>query len=247
MIKPLFNSSAGPLRVLGVCSGPGPAIWSALDLQNEMKAQPGGCPFELVGLFSDRPASPALAEADRRSLPKYLLDAEPYHNGPAGELMSPDDNKAFEADMIELMAPLKADCLLVSGYQWTIGPKLLDKYLGLRVWPGGPACVKGFLKTGDKNLRAKVTFLTAPGGVGPVMIVAPSLNIDYGRFEDEKGGVSIYLASAMEQSGLAGARAVLELARGHFGSAESGDLYYKGQIIPDGLVFDSWRWTFGGG
>lgn len=239
MIKSVYEPGK-KLRVVGVCSGPGQAFWSAFDYQDTLEASSGSCPFEMVGLFSDRPASAALAEADRRGLPTYLLDAGDFHHGPAGQLMSVEDNLAFEKAMVELLAPIEADCLLVSGYQWTIGSRLLGKYLAVRLWPGGPACVKAFLKTGDKNLRAKATLLTAPGGLGPVMIVAPPVVIEQDQFEDEKSGLLLYLPPAMEQSGRAGTEALVQLGRGNFGLDEANTLYYQGKALPEGLIFDHW-------
>lgn len=240
MLKPIHQPADGPLKAVAVCSGPGNSVWSSLDLQRDMETK-GDCPFEIVGLFSDRPASRALEEADRRRLRKYLLDAGTYHQGEPGSLMSTQDNQTFEESVVDLLNPAGAGCLLVDGYQWTIGPKLLEKYQVIRVWPGGPTCLKNFLKTGQTVLRAKVTFLTAPGGVGPVMLTAPPLDIDYGRFKDEKSAVALYLPPVMGQSGQAGARALLEISLGHFSLNEAGGLYFKGQASPEGLMLERWE------
>lgn len=148
-------TDAAPMRVLTVCSGPGQATWAALDLQQKLRADSGSCSFEVIGLFSDRPASAALEAGARRSLPTYLLDASNYHHGEPGQQMSPEDILAFEKAMIELLSPARADCLLADGYQWTIGSSLLDRYSALRIWPAGPLCLKRFLETGEKVLRAR--------------------------------------------------------------------------------------------
>lgn len=235
-----YNTGQGPMRVLTVCSGPGKATWSALDLQKELAAA-GDSPFEVTGLYADRPVSPALEEADRRSLPKYLLDSSEYHHGQPGEQMSPEDILAYEKAMIELTAPARPDCLLIDGYQWTIGRYLLDRFLAVRIWPAGPACLKRFIQSGEKVLRAKTTFLTAPGGLGPAIVTAPPVTIDYSRFTDEKSGISLYLTRVMEQSGRAGARAIQEIARGNFSFDDQGSLLYQGRPAPDGLVLDSWN------
>ena len=235
------NPAQGPLRVLTICSGPGQATWAALELQQQLKAKSGFSPFEVAGLFSDRPGGPALAEADRRSLPKYFLDSSAFHRGQPGQQMSAEDNLAYETALMELVAPAAADCLLVDGYQWTIGRPLLGKFSAVRIWPAGPACLKGFLKTGQTVLRNRVTYLTAPGGVGPVIITAPPITVDYSRFEDERGALALYLPQVMAQSGRAGARAVEEIGRGNFALDAQGVLSYKGQIAPNGLVIDAWN------
>lgn len=240
MRKIKYDSAGGPLRVLAVCSGPGQAVWAALDLQKELKAKSGHSPFEVVGLFSDRPAGAALEEAVRRSLPTFILDSSGYHHGQPREQMSAEDIVVFEKAMIELVSGARADCLLVDGYQWTIGSNLLEEFLAVRIWPAGPLCLKRFLRTGESILRARVTWLTAPGGLGPVIVTAPPVDIDYGKFVDEKSGVSLYLKQVMGQSGRAGARAVLEMGRGDLSLDDDGAPCYKGGSAPQGLILDSW-------
>lgn len=235
-MKPIYDPKSGPMRVLGVCSGPGQAVWNALELQKEMSLEPEGCPFEVAGLFSDRAESPALEEAERRSLPKYLLGADDFHHGRPGEQMSEADNQAFERAMIDLLAPAGIDCLLVDGYRWTIGSYLLSRYQAVRIWPGGPACVRAFFKSGEKNLRARTTYLTAPGGVGPVLLTSECFAVDYSRFSDEKDGLRLYLKPIMELSGKTGAKAVAEIALGRFGLDEAGNLCYQGRPVPEGLA-----------
>jgi len=235
-----FNPAGAPMRVLAVCSGAGKAVWTALDLQRKLEAESGRSSFEVVGLFSDRPSSPALAEAARRSLPTYLLDSSDYHHGQPGEQMSAGDLVAYEKAMMELVSAARVDCLLVDGYQWTIGANLLEEFSAVRIWPAGPPCLKRFLQTGEKVLRARVTWLAAPGGQGPVIITSPPVNIDYGEFSDEKSGVSLYLERVMDQSGRAGAKAVQELGLGNFDWDDGGVLRYMGSSTPHGLILDSW-------
>ena len=154
--------------------------------------------------------------------------------------MSAGDIAAYEKAMIDLVSEAGVDCLLVDGYQWTIGSSLLDKFAAVRIWPAGPPCLRRFLETGEKTLRARVTWLTAPGGLGPVIVTAPAVDIDYGEFTDEKSGVSLYLARVMDQSGRAGARAVQELGLGNFDMDDDGVPRYKGTSVPQGLIIDSW-------
>ena len=241
MIIPIHNPGTSRLRVLAVCSKAGQAVWSAIDLQKEMEATPDGCPFEIVGLFSDNPDSPALKEAAAKSLPAFVLDAAKYHHGADGAQMSLEASVAFEKAMIELLAPAKADLLLVDGYRWSIQSLLLKEYKAVRIWPGGQLCLTGVLQKRQTQLRAKATYLTAPAGQGSVLVMSEAVDIDYGKFSDENSGVELYLPQVMEQSARAGARAVLELASGHFGFDEKGQLCYKGQVAPAGLEVDSWN------
>ena len=60
MLKPIINPARGKLRVLGYCSGSGNTLWKAYELQKEMEKTPEGCPFEIVGIFADKPDSKAV-------------------------------------------------------------------------------------------------------------------------------------------------------------------------------------------
>ena len=47
------------MRIVGLTSGSGNTLWKAYELQKEMEATAEGCPFEIVGMFSDSPESQA--------------------------------------------------------------------------------------------------------------------------------------------------------------------------------------------
>lgn len=72
------------------------------------------------------------------------------------------------------------------------------------------------------------------------MVTAPPLSIDYAKFNDIKSGLSLHISEVMEQSARAGARAVLEMALGHFSLDADSRLLYMGQAAPEGLLLDSW-------
>ena len=105
--------------------------------------------------------------------------------------------------------------------------------------PAGPLCLKRFLETGEKTLRSRATWLTAPGGLGPVIVTAPPAEIDYGEFTDEKSGVALYLERIMDQNGRA--RAVQELGQGNFKINGDGVPHYEGKSSPGGLILDGWQ------
>ena len=241
MIIPIHNPATGGLRVVALCSGPGQAVWRALAFQKEMEGTPDGCPFEIVGLFSDRPDNQALKEAEAKGLNGFILEAAKYHRKAPDEQMSAEEALAYEKDMITILAPARADLLLLDGYQWSPQDTLLNDYKTIRVWPGGTPCLTAFMKSGQTQLRATATYLNAPRGQEPVLVRAEAVEIDYAKFGDEKSAVELYLSKVMEQSGEAGARAVLEMALGHFGRDEGGRLCYKGEPAPAGLKIDSWH------
>ena len=79
MLKPVIHPARGKLRVLGYCSGSGNTLWKAYELQKEMEKTPEGCPFEIVGIFADKPDSKAVAAAQAYGVPYVAVDIRQYY------------------------------------------------------------------------------------------------------------------------------------------------------------------------
>ena len=121
------SSARAPLRVAVLASGRG-SNFEAIATAN--------LPISLVGLFSDKPASRAVALARARAIPDVALDAKKY-----------TDRTAFDRDLFARIAQSQPDLLVLAGFMrvvdnaviaaWhgraiNIHPSLLPKYTGLR-------------------------------------------------------------------------------------------------------------------
>ena len=56
MLKPMYDKAKGKMRVAGLASGSGASFRTVIEQQIEMLDK-GGCPYEVVAVFTDNPKS----------------------------------------------------------------------------------------------------------------------------------------------------------------------------------------------
>ncbi len=255
MLKPIIDPARGKLRVLGYCSGSGNTLWKAYELQKEMEKTPEGCPFEIVGIFADKPDSKAVAAAQAYGVPYVAVDIRQYYADRGRPLKDRELRAQFDREVLEKVEEFHADMILLAGYVWATTDAVLDRYTVVNVHPADLAVVdeeghrllagaNGIKSAFNNNmdyLRASSHIATKELDAGPLLVRSPKIPVDYSLFTDEEERFRYYLKLVNEQSRLVGARTVLELALGNFSTDENNKLYYKGQPAPTGLCFESWE------
>ncbi len=146
-----------PLRVAVLASGRG-SNFEAIAKAN--------LPIELVGVFSDKPASRVLELARAHGIAAVALDAKKY-----------TDRKIFDREFFARVTEAKPDLLVLAGFMrivdneviaaWhgraiNIHPSLLPKYAGLHTHQRA-------IDAGDRAHGASVHFVTAELDGGPVI------------------------------------------------------------------------------
>ena len=101
MLNPIINPARGRLRVLGYCSGSGNTLWKAYELQKEMEKTPEGCPFEIVGIFADKPDSKAVATAQACGVPCVAVDIRQYYADCGKPLKDREVRAEFDREVLE--------------------------------------------------------------------------------------------------------------------------------------------------
>jgi len=255
MLKPIINPARGKLRVLGYCSGSGNTLWKAYELQKEMEKSAEGCPFEVVGIFADKPDSKAVATAQSYGLPCVAVDIRQYYAERGKPLRDREVRAEFDREVLEQVEPFGADMILLAGYVWATTDAVLDRYTVVNVHPAdlavtgedghrllaGANGIKSAFEHNMDYLRASSHIATKELDAGPLLVRSPKIPVDYSLFTDEEERFRHYLRLVNEQSRLVGARTVLELALGNFAVDEDNRLYYKGELAPTGLCFESWE------
>lgn len=255
MLKPIINPARGKLRVLGYCSGSGNTLWKAYELQKEMEKTPEGCPFEIVGIFADKPDSKAVAAAKAYGVPYVAVDIRKYYADRNTPLKDRTLRAQFDREVLEQVEQFGADMILLAGYVWATTDIVLDRYTVVNVHPAdlavtgedghrllaGANGIKSAFDNKMDYLRASSHIATKELDAGPLLVRSPKIPVDYTLFSDEEERFRYYLKLVNEQSRLVGARTVLELALGNFETDETGKLYYKGEPAPTGLCFENWE------
>lgn len=255
MLKPIINPAKGKLRVLGYCSGSGNTLWKAYELQKTMEQTPEGCPFEIVGIFADKPDSKAVETAKKLGIPWEAIDIRQYYADRGAPLKDRALRAQFDAEAMALVEKFEADMILLAGYVWATTDIILDNYLVVNVHPADLAVLgedghrllagaNGIKSAFDNNmdyLRASSHLATKELDAGPLLCRSARVPVDYTMHEDYESRFRYYLKLVNDQNRLVGARTVLELALGNYSVDENNKLYYKGQPAPQGLTIEDWE------
>ncbi|MDR1247747.1 MAG: acetate--CoA ligase family protein [Treponema sp.] len=254
MITSLHNPAAGKLRVIGYASGSGETLWRALEMQKEMEEAGTDCPFEVAGIFSSDPLAKSMTTAEKLGVPHVSIDIREFYKKRNKPLKDRDMRREYDAEAMELIRPMKGDLILLAGYVWATTDCLLDEYRvinvhpadlsiykdGKRAYAGGNG-VGDALKAGEGVLCSTSHLATAEVDGGPALIISEGVSVDYGLHSNDEDRMRHYLKLVNEQSRMAGARTLLELAQGKFALDEKGKVYYKGKAVPQGVRIESWK------
>lgn len=251
MIKSVYDPQNGKMRVVGYCSGSGNTLWKALEQQKEMGEE---CPYEIVGVFTDKPGSKCLAVAEENGIPTACIDIREFYAMRGAEMKDMEVRRAYDREALPLVKAMKPDMILLAGYVWAVTEVIMDAIPVVGIHPGdltvqengkrllaGANGVKAAFRCNRSEIRASSYLATSEMDGGPILITSPAIPVDYTLHADEEERFRYYLKLVNEQNRLVGAMTLLELARGNFGQDENGAYYYKGEKAPLGIKLDSWE------
>ena len=253
-VRSLFNPEKGKMRVVGLCSGSGNTLWKALELQRELEKTLEGCPFEIVGVLVDQENAKAVAAAEAYGIPWRAVDIRAFYAERGAEMRDMSVRAEYDRVMLEKLAEMEPNYLMLAGYVWAITNVIMDRYPVMGVHPGdltvqengrrllaGANGVKSAFKYNRPEVRASSYIASNVLDGGPILVTSPAIPVDYTLHEDEETRFRYYLKLVNEQNRLVGARTLYELASGSFQIDEDGNYYYKGVPAPLGIKLESWN------
>lgn len=251
--KLIHNPVHGKLKVLGFASGSGNTLWKVYELQKEMEATKGGCPFEIVGVFSDKLDSKAIEMAKTIGMAFASLDLRAFHSEHDAPLSDLGVRELYDQEVAKLIEPFGADLILLAGYVWATTEAIVNHYwmvnvhpADLSVAPYGHRLFAGADGVGDtlhlrqETICSSAHLATAEIDGGPLLMRSPSHVIDYSIPEDNQQLRKAVLKAVNEHSRYLGARVILEIAQGKFGLNEAGHVLYCGDPVPAGVKVERW-------
>ena len=258
MIVPIWNPVRGKLRVAGVASGSGNALWRALELQRELDRTWEGSPFEVVAVFSDSPGAECVKKAYELGIPCVSTDIRTFYAERGIPLKDRTVRAEYDRLTLEKLNPFHPDMIFLSGYVWAATETIFGGILTVGVHPADRSIMKAgrrayagadgvgtALACGEKELRSSSYIATPVLDGGPILIVSPGIpvNPDDGLKGEAEGKERFrrYLGLVNEQGQIVGARTILEIALGHFGLDEEGRLFHKDIQVPEGVRFETWE------
>ncbi|MDO8628612.1 MAG: formyltransferase family protein, partial [Nanoarchaeota archaeon] len=140
-----------------------------------------------------------------------------------------------------------------AGYMSKASKILVESYTGVNVHPAdlrlrkkgkplytGTHAVRKALQTGEKELRSTTHFVSEAVDCGQIFIVSAPLPVDYSEVEK----IGIEQAASIYQNRLKEhgdwkifPKTLKALAQGRFCIDFSGNLYYDGRPVPDGIEY----------
>ena len=254
IMKSIYTLRESKMRVLGFSSGTGNSLWKALELQKEMELTFEGCPYEIVGVFSDNPESKAIAYAKEVGLPYYALNLKEFHASKGASITDMQVRAEFDQEVYELTKNCNADVIMLSGYVWATTEILVDNYLMINVHPAdlsiekegkrpyaGGNCIAGTLNEREKTICSSAHIVTSELDYGPLLMRSPDLKIDYEAYEAFDDLKKKTLKDVNIQSREITARVLFDLAEGNFAYDEKKQVLYKGNVIRTGYKVNSWE------
>lgn len=254
MIFPLWNPVKGKLRVAGLASGSGNTLWKILELQHELEKTWEGSPFEVVALFSDSFDAKCVTTAANYGIPCESEDIRAFYAKQNAPLKDRKVRREYDKIILEKLSPYRPDLLLLAGYVWATTDVVTKSLLTVGVHPADLSIVKNgkrayagadgvgsSLAGGEKEIRASSYLATPVIDGGPILIVSPAVPVDPSDGLEGKERIRHYLNPVNAQGRIVGARTVLEIALGHFGTDESGEIHHNGCPAPLGVKFETWE------
>lgn len=250
----IHNPVHGKLKVLGFASGSGNTLWKTYELQKEMEQTREGCPFEIVGVFSDKPDSKAVETAKTIGMPYRALDLRKFHASHNAPLTDLRVRALYDQEVAALIEPFGADLILLAGYVWATTEAIVDHYQMVNVHPAdlsvapyghrlfaGADGVGDTLRLQQKTICSSAHLATAEIDGGPLLMRSPSHEIDYSIPDENQQLRKTVLKAINEHSRHLGARVILEIAQGRFALDQEGRVIYEGSPVPGGVKIESWQ------
>ena len=157
-----MSRACAPLRIAVLASGRGSNFQALIDARDR-----GALPVQFVGLFSDKPAAPALERAALANIPAVALRPKDY-----------PDREAFDTALFDRIDAVQPDLIVCAGYMRIIGPAAIARFPNRMInihpsllpkYPGMHTHQRA-LDAGDKQHGATVHFVTEGVDEGPIIL-----------------------------------------------------------------------------
>ena len=182
------------MRVAAFMSGSGTNVIRLLERERELEREPGGSPFKVIFIFSDRSDSGSAGEkiALERGIPYFSHDIRKFYQlkGLKRTTVTPEGmaaRKEFDTVGSRLVKAFDIDVIALAGYM-----SLLTLNRCVNVHPGdlsiltsdgkrryvGDHAVADALANGETYLRSSTIWTDAGVDTGPLLIVSDPLKVE---------------------------------------------------------------------
>jgi folate-dependent phosphoribosylglycinamide formyltransferase PurN len=246
MLKQIYDSTKGRMRVAGLVSGSGSSFRTIIEQQIEMQAK-GGCPYEVVAIFTDNPKSKTFALGKEFNVPVFLNDIRAYYEKRGRKITDKQVREEYDKETIRLFEPVKPDFLAYAGYVWATTSPLVNAYISVNAHPAdlsiekngrrtyaGANGVRDALIGGELEVRSTLHLVTTQVDGGPILLISDPFKVDKNSGMSLEEASRFYLRPLNEKIRKLFPRVVKDIAEGTYRRDEKGLVYYGDVPIPKG-------------
>ncbi len=247
MFKPIYDSTKGKMRVAGLVSGSGSSFRTIIEQQIQMQAT-GGCPYEVVGIFSDNPKCKGLDMGKEFNLPVFVNDIRAFYDKRGKKITDKQVREEYDKETIKLFDPVKPDFLAYAGYVWATTAPIVNAYIGVNAHPAdlsiekdgrrayaGANGVKDALLGGESEVRSSLHLVTTQVDGGPILLISEPVPVDKNSGLSLEEASRFYLKPLNDMTRKLFPRVVKDIAEGTYRRDDKGLLYYRDTPIPKGV------------
>ena len=156
-----MSRACAPLRIAVLASGRGSNFQALIDARDR-----GALPVQFVGLFSDKPAAPALERAALANIPAVALRPKDY-----------PDREAFDTALLDRIDAVQPDLIVCAGYMRILSAVAVNRHPGRMInlhpsllpkFPGLHTCERA-IAAGEAEHGASVHVVIPELDAGPVL------------------------------------------------------------------------------
>jgi folate-dependent phosphoribosylglycinamide formyltransferase PurN len=249
MLTPIYNPKKGKMRVAGLVSGSGKSLVKIIEQQLKMEDQ-GKSTYEVVGIFTENPASKATKIGKEHNVPVFTNDIKGFYESRGKKITDRRVREEFDLETVKALTPLKPDVLVYAGYVWAATSPLVDAFLGVNGHPAdlsivkegkrayaGAYGVRDALMAGETELRSTAHLVTTEIDGGPILLISDPVRVEKDRSMNLEESSRYYLKFLNEKIRILFAKVVKDLSEGVIKRDETGMLYYGETPIPKGYSF----------
>jgi len=247
MLKPIYDSTKGKMRVAGLVSGSGSSFRTIIEQQIQMQAK-GECPYEVVAIFSDNPKCKGLDMGKEFKVPVFVNDIRAFYEKRGKKITDKQVREEYDRETIHLLAPVKPDFLAYAGYVWATTAPIVNAYIGVNAHPAdlsiekdgrrayaGANGVKDALLGGESEVRSSLHLVTTQVDGGPILLISEPVAVDKNSGMSLEEASRFYLKPLNDMTRKLFPRVVKDIAEGTYRRDDKGLVYYRDTPIPKGL------------
>jgi folate-dependent phosphoribosylglycinamide formyltransferase PurN len=192
-IKPIYDpeKKRRTMRAAAFMSGSGTNVIRLLEREMELEGEPGGSPFRVIFIFSDRSDGESVGEkiALDRGIPYFSYDIRRFHKlrGLKRTTLTPEGIKELDSVALHLIKAYDIDIIVLAGYMsYTTLNRCINVHPGdlsiltpdgKRRYVGDHA-VADAIAGGETSLRSSTIWTDAGVDTGPILMVSDPLEVE---------------------------------------------------------------------